>query len=368
MPAIHGRRVRSGWISETCIWKVCKHKQSFRGVLASSCGGDCLCTCATVLARLRCHQDCGGADVSGGGKLDVRVHRADRAVVVLGKHGSAVRVEQRHRGVRDVAGGVADVGPDVVGLAGGEVDLEVLAVGVLDITVDNAAVGGNLDLAAASDYTAVCGAVAVVTQEDVAVDCAPFTHTPGRKLEAVARLLRFEALERSSRTVEPAILGVGAVVAEAVAEPCGPQKHTPTGVIEARRRGSGRPGRSAHSGGERGCRCSRRRAGHPVAEDDIESVPCARWYGAQPQRREDARACEGRAQCRAESHVVHAVEQVDHLVDGQCAAAVIVEEGVQRLELLQVELLQVREHRGDGGEGTCSGPQLLRVGAGVGRC
>ena len=88
-----------------------------------------------------------------------------------------------------MAGGVPDVGPDVIGLAGGEVDLKVFAIGVLDVAVDDAGVSGHLDLTATCYDAAGRGAVGVVAEEDVAVH------------------------------VEAAVFGVGAVVAVAVAEP-----------------------------------------------------------------------------------------------------------------------------------------------------
>ena len=56
---------------------------------------------------------------------------------------------------------VSDVGPDVVRRARVEINFEVLAVPIAHVSVHDAHIGGNLDLVASLDDTAVVVAVAV---------------------------------------------------------------------------------------------------------------------------------------------------------------------------------------------------------------
>ena len=65
----------------------------------------------------------------------------------------------------------ADRGPDVVRRASLEVGFEAFAVGVIDVPVHDPPIGRNLDLVAPEHDTAVGAAVAVVAQEDIAIDC-----------------------------------------------------------------------------------------------------------------------------------------------------------------------------------------------------
>jgi hypothetical protein len=83
-----------------------------------------------------------------------------------------IRVEESQRRVLNVACIGADSCPDIVRDRCFQVKLEAFAIGIIDVTVNHAHVSGDLDLVAPEHDAAVGAAVAVVAQENVAVDCA----------------------------------------------------------------------------------------------------------------------------------------------------------------------------------------------------